>query len=115
MYNSRTASSRLRQATSPSSTIRSVDWLFMRGKANFVMQSAQARMNGPVSVDAASAAARRITILLSAFGSGRLRLRRSTAQPPLHPAEHLAVPLNRVLRLEHPMVLVREDQQPRWN
>src|SRR6185369_10091375 len=45
----------------------------------------------------------------------RLRVWRAISDPPVHPAEHFVVPLDRILRLQHPMVLVGEDDQPRWN
>src|SRR5579884_176468 len=37
------------------------------------------------------------------------------SEPARHPCEDLVIPLNRVLGLEHPMALVRKDQEPRWD
>src|SRR3954471_21454409 len=44
----------------------------------------------------------------------RRRVSATPSQPLIHPAMDLAIPLDRVLRLQHPVILVGEDDQPRW-
>src|SRR5690242_348767 len=45
----------------------------------------------------------------------RIRNGLPLTHPLPHPAEHLMVPLDRILRLEDPVVLVGEDQEARWD
>src|SRR4051812_22499625 len=43
----------------------------------------------------------------------RRRVSATPSQPLIHPTMHLAIPLDRVLRLQHPVILVGEDDQAR--
>src|SRR5437870_2473909 len=45
----------------------------------------------------------------------RRRVSATPSEPLIEPAMHLAVPLDRVLRLQDPVILVRKDDQPRGN